>query len=249
MDIRLLAATLVATFFVSGCATMSAEDCSAADWRALGQADGQRGELLSKAERRGNDCAKHGVVIDRSAYESGRKDGLAVYCVESTGYELGESGRAYNGVCADHDEAVFLAAFDRGREYRSFNAAVVSAADKLSTARARHDELDAKLDKYWGGYRDEGLTAEEHNKMVLDLWAERKYLAETTIPYWTFAQETAKRELDDYRLKVAANDPSLGSLQPSEFAGPRPYTGPTREDAREMVQEVFSTIGQASRGG
>jgi len=189
------------------------------------------------------------VAMDRNAYEAGREEGLTRYCTEATGYELGESGRAYNGVCADHSEAAFLAAYDRGREYRSFTVAVASATDSLDAARKRHAELDAKLDKYWTGYRDEGLTMEEHNNMVLDLWAERKYLAQTAIPYWTTAQKTLEQEMDDYRLKVASNDPSLGSLQPSAFSGPKPYTGPTKEDARAMLQEVFSTIGQASRGG
>jgi hypothetical protein len=249
MNLRSLPAALVAVILISGCATMSAEDCSVADWQTIGLADGQQGETLAKADRRSNDCAKHGVVMDRSAYEAGRDEGLAVYCRESTGYELGESGRAYNGVCADHGEAAFLAAYDRGREFRSFNVAVASASDNLQAAKRRHAELDGKLDKYWSGYRDEGLTPEEHNKMVLDLWAERKYLAETAIPYWSVAQKTLQKELDDYRLKVAANDPSLGSLAPTSYAGPAPYTGPTKEDARAMVQEVFSRVGQASRGG
>ena len=249
MDRFSLLAALAAVSLISGCATMSAEDCSVADWRTIGLADGQRGELLTKADRRSNDCAKHGVAMDRRAYEDGRDEGLDTWCRESTGYELGEAGRTYNGVCVDHGEAAFLAAYDRGREYRSFNVAVASATDSLDAARRRHAELDAKLDKYWGGYRDEGLTMEEHNNMVLDLWAERKYLAEKAIPYWTTAQATLQKELDDYRLKVASNDPSLGSLQPKSFAGPDPYTGPTKEDARAMLQEVFSTIGQASRSG
>ncbi|MGE0624849.1 MAG: DUF2799 domain-containing protein [Pseudomonadales bacterium] len=247
MEFRFPLAIIAVAMLVSGCASMSAEDCSVADWRSIGLSDGQRGELLSKADRRSKDCGKHGVAMDRLAYEAGRNEGLSRYCIESTGYELGESGRAYNGVCVEHGEAAFLAAFDRGREYRSFSMAVVSAADSLSTAHRRHDELDAKLDKYWSGYRDEGLTAEEHNNMVLDLWAERKYLAEKAIPYWTQAQDTAQRELDDYRQKIASGDPSLGSLRPSDFAGPEPYSGPTKEDARAMLQEVFSTIGQASR--
>jgi hypothetical protein len=147
-----------------------------------------------------------------------------------------------------HNEADFLAAYDRGRELRGFKVAYATASDQLQTAKTRHDELDARLDKYWSGYRDEGLTMEEHNNMVLDLWAERKHLAGTAIPYWTHAHAQLKGELDDYQQKVAANDPLLGTLEPTSFNGPKPYTGPTKEDARAMLQEVFSTIGQAGNG-
>jgi hypothetical protein len=249
MDIRIWLSAIFPLFVLavlSGCATMSAEDCGVADWRTIGFDDGSRGETLARADRRSNDCAKHDVVMDRNAYEAGRDEGLSVYCRESTGYELGESGRAYNGVCVAHNEAAFLAAYDRGREFRSFKVAYATASDQLQAAKARHDELDARLDKYWTGYRDEGLTMEEHNNMVLDLWAERKHLAETSIPYWTHAHAQLKEELADYEQKVAASDPLLGSLEPTSFSGPKPYPGPTKEDARAMLQEVFSTIGQAS---
>lgn len=248
MDTRILLAVVATLAIVSGCATMSAEDCGIADWRAVGYDDGKSGAAPAKAERRSNDCAKHGVAMDRSAYDAGRDEGLGVYCRESTGYLLGESGRAYNGVCVNHDESSFLNAYNRGREYRSFTVAVTTAADKRDAAQARHDELDRKLDKYWTGYRDEGLTTEEHNKMVLDLWAERKYLEKTAIPYWSRAHDSLESELGAYRHKVAANDPAIGTLQPTDFSGPRPYTGPTKADARAMLQEVFSSVSQANNG-
>ena len=234
---------------LGGFATMSAEDCSSADWRMIGFDDGARGEPLTRAERRERDCTKHGVAMDRQSYDAGRHDGLATYCTEGVAYQLGESGRSYNGVCADHDESTFLAAYERGRELYAFTAAVATAAEQHRAATARHDELDARLDKYWGGYRDEGLTLKEHNEMVLDLWAERKYLATTAIPYWQQAEAALRRELDDYRSRVAAADPAVGTnLSPTAYAGPDPYRGPTEADAREMLKEVFSTLSTASNG-
>ena len=156
-----LPALLFASLFAAGCATMSAEDCSGADWQTIGLTDGAQGQTLAKADRRANDCAKHGVVMDRNAYDAGRDQGLSQYCVEGNGYQLGERGESYNGVCVNHDEAGFLAAYEKGRELYAFTTAASNASSQLAAAEARHNELDAELDKYWSGYRDEDLTMEE----------------------------------------------------------------------------------------
>lgn len=235
--------TLVITIILlQGCATMSVDECATADWRALGIEDGSRGETLAKAEKRGAACTKHGYAMDRSAYDIGRFEGLGLFCTPSTGYGLGERGKHYNGVCADHDEVAFLDAYNRGREMFSFTAAVSTAKSELTSVKGRHDELDSKLNKYWGGYRDEGMTTEEHNNMVLDLWAERKYLREEAIPYWNYAHQYLGEQLDEYKAKVGAGNPAIGSLQPRHFPGPERYTGPTKQDAQEMLREVFSAL-------
>ncbi len=229
---------------MTGCATMSADQCATADWRALGFEDGSRGETLVKAERRGNACADHGYAMDRAAYDSGRHAGLGLYCTSEVAYSLGESGRSYAGVCVAHDEEGFLAAYRQGLDLYAFTSAVSSAGSELKSAQNRHGELDSELDKYSSGHRDESLTMEEHNNLVLGLWAERRYLEKEAIPYWTYAHRYLQEQLDDYRMKVAAADSSVGSLQPRDFPGPESYDGPTSADARAMLQEVLGALQQ-----
>lgn len=242
-------ALLLVGLFAGGCATMSAEDCTGADWQAIGLTDGTAGQTLAKADRRANDCAKHGVVMDRNAYDAGRDEGLSRFCVEGNAYQLGERGQSYNGVCTNHNEAGFLLAYQKGRELHAFTSAASSARSQLASAEARHDKLDAELDKYWNGYRDEELTMEEHNTMVLELWSEKNYLETEAIPYWRHADAKLSQALSDYRDKVVANDPSIGSqLRPPSFSGPEPWEGPTEADARAMLQEVFSTLARAAGG-
>ncbi|TNF90366.1 MAG: DUF2799 domain-containing protein [Gammaproteobacteria bacterium] len=244
---KLTLALISVSLIAGGCATMSAEDCAGADWQTIGLTDGTAGQAPVKADRRANDCAKHGVVMDRNAYERGRDEGLGRYCVEGNAYQLGEQGRSYNGVCANHNEADFLAAYEKGRELHAFTTAASSASSQLATAESRHKELDAKLDKYWNGYRDEGLTMDEHNTMVLELWSEKKYLETEAIPYWRQADAMLSKALSEYRDKVVTNDPSIGSrLRPPSFSGPEPWEGPTEADARAMLQEVFSTMARAT---
>jgi hypothetical protein len=231
---------------LAGCATMSADQCATADWRTLGFGDGSRGETLVKAARREDACADHGYAMDRTVYDNGRHAGLALYCTSKVAYGLGESGRSYTGVCVAHDEVGFLVAYKRGLELYAFTSAVSSAGSALRSAQNRFDELDGVLDKYSNGHRDEGLTTEEHNNLVLGIWAERHYLEKEAIPYWTYAHRYLEEQLDDYKIKVAAANPSIGSLQPRDFSGPEPHDGPTSADARAMLQEVLGALQQGN---
>jgi len=231
---------------LAGCATMSADQCATADWRALGFEDGSRGETLVKAARREDACADHGYAMNRAVYDNGRHAGLALYCTSQVAYGLGESGRSYTGVCVAHDEVGFLVAYKRGLELYAFTSAVSSAGSALRSAQNRFDELDGALDQYSNGHRDEGLTTEEHNNLVLRIWAERHYLEKEALPYWTYAHRYLKEQLDDYKIKVAAANPSIGSLQPRDFSGPEPHDGPTSADARAMLQEVLGALQQGN---
>ena len=236
------ASLVLLTTVFSGCATMSADQCATADWRSLGFQDGARGETLAMAERRGNACLEHGYSMDRGTYEEGRNAGLGQYCTTETAYALGESGRSYNGVCSAHSEQEFLAAYNRGLDLHAFTSAAASAESELASARSRHDYLDAELDKYNDGYRDEDLTMEEHNNLVLELWAERRYLEEEAIPYWIYAHRFLDEQLDEYQNKVAYGDPSADTMEPRAFPGPQAHDGPTSADARAMLQEVLGSL-------
>jgi hypothetical protein len=182
--------------------------------------------------------------MDRDAYDNGRQAGLGLYCTTEVAYSLGEAGRSYNGVCSAHEEDDFLAAYQQGLDLHAFTSAVSSAETKLKAARSRHTELDRELDKYSSGHRDENLTMEEHNSLVLGLWSERKYLENESIPYWIYAHRFLQEQLDDYRAKAAQADPAVASLKPRSFPGPEAHDGPTSADAREMLSEVLGALQQ-----
>lgn len=227
-----------------GCATMSVDECASADWRAFGYEDGTNGETMGKGDKRSSACAKHGYAMNRDAYINGRNEGLSNYCTEDSGYTVGASGLPYNGVCINHNETRFLEAHSRGHQAFGFSAAAATTAGELRSAKSKHAKLDSQLQKYDGGYRDEGLSMEEHNNKVLNIWAERKYLKTIAIPHWTSENGRAKHALENYRAMVAIGNPRVNSLKPIVPVKPRPYTGPTKNDAREMVAEVFSRLGK-----
>jgi hypothetical protein len=71
MRLRLVAFALA----LSGCVTLSAEDCRSTDWYQLGDRDGVSGSqtLLDKYTQ---ECAAHGAKVNDARYLEGWRDGV-----------------------------------------------------------------------------------------------------------------------------------------------------------------------------
>ena len=81
---------------LTGCSSISPEECQVGDWFAIGKTDGQQGIASSKFRSYQEECAKHGLSSDFKAYEQGHAEGVMLYCTYDAGWELGQSGGAYN---------------------------------------------------------------------------------------------------------------------------------------------------------
>ncbi len=99
-----------------GCATLSENECRSADWYEIGERDGSAGHSRSRVEEHAEACRKLGIIPDRSAYYSGREQGLYRYCTPENGYELGRTGRSYGHVCVGERESRFLVQYRRGKQ-------------------------------------------------------------------------------------------------------------------------------------
>lgn len=134
-----IAGLLGSLLMITGCATMSGEECLTSDWRAIGYEDGAQGFSSDRLSQRRKACAKHGVTPDFDAYQAGRSDGLQEFCQPQRGFNLGAAGGRYNGVCPAQLELGFLDAFRTGSQLHGLRSNV-NAAD--SQIRARERELD-----------------------------------------------------------------------------------------------------------
>ena len=94
---------------------MSAEECTHADWYALGQADGAKGRDRQYLEERISDCATAQVAADTGRYAQGYAQGLQQYCVVENAFSLGANGGQYKGVCPAAIDPQFRRRFDAGR--------------------------------------------------------------------------------------------------------------------------------------
>lgn len=97
-----------------GCATVSKEDCLLTDWYDIGRVDGMQGKPRTGFMNRAKACLEHGVNADRQAYYRGHDDGLAYFCTEQKGFELGRIGSTYPSVCPLPHEKEFRAGYRDG---------------------------------------------------------------------------------------------------------------------------------------
>jgi len=136
--------SLISLLGLSGCASMSADECVTSDWHAIGYEDGARGYTADQLGNRRKACAKHGVTPDFESYQAGREQGLRQYCQPSRGFSLGAGGSRYNGVCPGDMEADFVDAYNSGHQLYTLRSRVNSATNQIN---AKKRELEKTHDK------------------------------------------------------------------------------------------------------
>ena len=118
MKYKHLAIIVGAVSVLSGCATLSEEECRAADWRTIGFEDGTMGKPIGQIGKHREACADHGVPVDLTAYKEGHEEGMVIFCQPASGFELGNRGGRFNDDCPVDLRADFYAAYEDG--YRAF---------------------------------------------------------------------------------------------------------------------------------
>jgi len=140
-------ATLAVSLLIlglSGCASMSSDECASSDWAAVGYEDGSRGYTSDRFSNHRKACAKHGITADFQAYQQGRNQGLVEFCQPGRGFNHGANGGQYNGVCAADLEPEFLDAYRAGHKLYTLRSYVNSANSQIY---AREGELNRIKDE------------------------------------------------------------------------------------------------------
>ena len=101
-------------FLLTGCASMSKEDCLVTDWYEVGRMDGMHGKPRTGLQNRAKACLEYGISADRVAYYKGHDEGLKHYCTEQRGFEMGRQGQVYRSVCPPDLEKDFRAGYQNG---------------------------------------------------------------------------------------------------------------------------------------
>lgn len=142
-----IATLIVAMISLSGCATLSQEECMVADWYSIGFEDGAQGRQAGYLANHREACAEYGVAPDLSAYQSGRDQGLDTYCNYDNGYALGAGGGTYRGVCPARLEKMFLDGFNRGRDLYTLKQEAKKIRQEISSAETEIKTLDELISK------------------------------------------------------------------------------------------------------
>jgi len=124
---------------LSGCATLSKNECLNADWYSIGYVDGARGYPTSRIGEHRQACAEYGVKPDFEQYEKGLTAGLVEYCNPHNGYWLGTKGVVYGGVCPKNLEGPFIVAYQQGKNVYGMESQVKTGEKEL---RGLYKELE-----------------------------------------------------------------------------------------------------------
>ncbi len=211
MRLKAMGAMLAGGLMLAGCASpkMTPASCAASDWYATGFADGAAGKPMDAVNRISAQCYELGFRVDTDLYQRGRMEGLSSYCTPQTAFSLGEAGGRYNGVCAYHDEALFVASLEEGLERRNYVSAVSSLVSALNAAEDDIQRIERKitefeLEIYQFDTGTRPNTDVAYNlRRIEELRRERADLERRTIPDLRVDLAIAERELDAYERDFA----------------------------------------------
>lgn len=104
------------TLLVSGCASMTEQECLTANWLDQGFRDGRSGQPLTRLASHTEACAKVGVIPNAALYREGRDQGIKHYCTSENGFLQGRQGHSYRQACPAALEHQFLVSYEQGQQ-------------------------------------------------------------------------------------------------------------------------------------
>jgi len=195
----------VALLGLSGCASMSADECAMSDWRTIGYEDGSMGYTADRIGNHRKACAKHGVAPDFEAYQAGRREGLRQYCQPSRGFNVGASGARYNGVCPGDMEPDFVTAFNSGHKLYNRRSSVKSATSQINAKNAELDRNAKRIRVVEAGLISRETLAEDRVLLLVDLkeLSERSGKLEAEIVELIEERAVYEQQLAQYEAMIA----------------------------------------------
>jgi hypothetical protein len=200
-----IASALIA-LALTGCASMSKDECLNVDWRTVGYEDGAAGRSGEAIGQHRKACAAAGVVPNLDAYRAGRAEGLREFCRPQNGYRVGLSGMSYGGICPEDLAPAFLQAYDAGQELHAREYRVSYAGEQLEHMRRQLDTIEHQMTEAGLATLSPTSTIEERAQALIETkqLAERHERLETDIAQLERDKRRYEQELQDYRAQVAS---------------------------------------------
>lgn len=151
---------------LSGCATLSKQECLVGNWQAIGYNDGVAGYHSERLAAHAKACAKANITPDYSAWERGRQLGLQQYCTTNNAYNLGRRGRKLNNVCPMTAVNSLQIANQQGLDYYTLER-------QIEDDNRRLDEYQEELDRLKDGEMLDFDSEKEARKRLLYLSSEQ----------------------------------------------------------------------------
>jgi len=195
----------LATLVISGCASMSADECVTADWTAVGYEDGAQGHTTDRFSKHRKACADHGVTPSFADYQAGRERGLEEYCQPGRGFDVGARGGRYYGVCSANLEPDFLDAYNAGHHLYTLRSRVDNASSSISSKEYEMKRIDEDILKKEAILIAKETTTEQRIILLADLKDLSERTGELAVEIEHLYEDRARYrvELENYQAAMA----------------------------------------------
>lgn len=191
---------------LSGCASMSAEECAASDWKAIGFEDGARGYTSDRFAQHRKECAEHGITADFDAYQVGRSQGLQEFCQPGRGFSQGAGGGQYYGVCPQELESGFVEAYSAGYKLYGLRSNVNGTNSAIYTRQNELKNTEDRIVDIGVALINEETTRDERIQLLAEMkkLSERSGELESEIESLVAERARAEQELESYEQTLTA---------------------------------------------
>ncbi len=128
---------------ITGCSTLSEEQCRLGDWQAVGYQDGVNGRDPMYLSKHLDACTDYGISPDKKAYSLGRDEGLKQFCTYDNGLSFGKSNRGYANVCPAELAKDFLRGYEKGKKVAKVQEEIYQVSSDIRTLE---DQMDKEQD-------------------------------------------------------------------------------------------------------
>lgn len=166
---------------LSGCSSISEEECRLGDWYQMGLADGQKGKKNYSAIY-SEECAEYGVTVDLKSYQEGRREGLTSYCTYENGTLVGQSNASYENVCPADLARDFLSGY--------------TPYHNLAQAQSRLSSAESSVNNYKARLEEDTLSSDDRKTFKAELKSAKSRMERAEFDVNRFEYELAVHKID-----------------------------------------------------
>ncbi|WP_338590392.1 DUF2799 domain-containing protein [Shewanella khirikhana] len=170
MHKKIMALTLLS--LLTGCSSLSVEDCANTDWKEQGYGEAKAGFSLKRYDYYAQECKELGGVIPPKAdYTSGHYQGTQEFCTSISGYKFGKEGGYYQQSCKEWklDETVFFKGYQAGTEYYKAQKAVDDDIKELEDNRSKASATESSIASTEEKLKRTELTNQQRADLQIEL--------------------------------------------------------------------------------
>lgn len=206
MNFQRLISLLLIVFVLASCAAMNEQECAYSDWTAVGYEDGANGQGSDRFGDYRRACADYGITPDFQAWQDGREQGLVEYCRPQRGFQVGQGGGTYNGVCNAELEPEFLEAYRLGSELFELRSTLNAINSRINENSRDMERIDVEIAEIEDIIILDETTPEERAALLADMRDLSEIRGELELESGILVEERALAELALQEFEMSLRD-------------------------------------------